>query len=72
MKGLEHIGIAVRSLSDSAELFDLLLGKPAYKEEIVAGEAVKTLFYDCGNTKIELLESSDDSSAIHKFIEKRG
>lgn len=72
MQKIEHIGIAVEKLEESSTLFEALLGKAAYKEEFVAGEMVNTLFFDGGNTKIELLESRAEGSAIDKFIKKKG
>lgn len=67
---LEHIGIAVKDLRVSNELFRKLLGKPAYKEEIVEGEAVKTSFFEIGESKLELLEAMNESSAISKYLDK--
>lgn len=67
---LEHIGIAVKDLGVSNELFRKLLGKPAYKEEIVEGEAVKTSFFEIGESKLELLEAMNESSAISKYLDK--
>ncbi len=72
MKKIEHIGIAVKSLETSNALFAKLFGKEHYKIEAVEREGVKTAFFMMGETKIELLESSNDNSAIAKFIEKRG
>lgn len=72
MKKLEHIGIAVKDLDASNELFAKLFGKPHYKIEEVASEGVRTSFFDLGNVKIELVASSRPDSAIAKFIEKRG
>ncbi len=71
MLKIEHIGIAVKSLSDANGLFTKLFGRPAYKEEEVASEKVTTTFFQMGESKIELLEGESDS-AIAKFIEKRG
>jgi len=70
MMKIEHIGIAVKDLGLSNELFRKLMGKPAYKEEIVEGEAVKTSFFEIGESKIELLEAMNESSAIAKYLEK--
>ena len=67
---IEHLGIAVKSLGLSNELFEKLLGKPPYKEEIVEGEAVKTSFFEVGESKIELLEALNENSAIAKYLEK--
>ena len=69
---LEHVGIAVKSLLDSDELFAKLLGKESYKKETVEREGVVTSFYEAGESKIELLEASKETSPISKFIEKRG
>ncbi len=72
MNKIEHLGIAVRELSKAQELFNLLLGKESYKVESVEREKVNTLFYQLGESKIELLESTDPDGTIAKFIEKRG
>lgn len=70
-KNVEHIGIAVKDLNSSNELFKALFNKESYKEEEVASEQVTTSFFQLGETKIELLEGGSDS-AIAKFIEKKG
>jgi methylmalonyl-CoA/ethylmalonyl-CoA epimerase len=72
IKKIEHIGIAVKNLESSNELFRKLFGKEHYKTEKVESEAVSTSFFMLGDTKIELLVATDDSSAISKFIEKKG
>ena len=69
---LEHIGIAVKSLGVSDELFTKLLGKESYKKESVEREGVVTSFYETGDSKIELLEASNPESPISKFIDKKG
>ena len=69
---LEHIGIAVKSLGFSDELFAKLLGRESYKKESVEREGVVTSFYEAGESKIELLEASKEDSPISKFIEKKG
>ncbi len=69
---IEHIGIAVKDIDGANKLFAALLGTPHYKTERVESEKVSTSFYKVGESKIELLESSDPNSAIAKFIEKRG
>jgi methylmalonyl-CoA/ethylmalonyl-CoA epimerase len=71
-KKIEHIGIAVKDLQKSNELFTKLFGKDHYKIEKVESEHVSTSFFMLGETKIELLEASSPDSAIAKFIEKRG
>jgi len=69
---IEHLGIAVKSLEKSDELFARLLGKENYKQEAVEREGVTTSFYGLGESKIELLEATNPESPIAKFIEKRG
>ncbi|SFI58961.1 methylmalonyl-CoA epimerase [Kaistella treverensis] len=69
---IEHLGIAVKSLEKSDELFTKLLGKENYKQEAVEREGVTTSFYNLGDSKIELLEAANPESPIAKFIEKRG
>jgi len=71
MRKIEHLGIAVKDLKSSNELFAKLLGKDFYKEESVNSEGVVTSFFKVGDTKIELLEASNENSPIAKFIEKR-
>jgi len=71
-KHLEHIGIAVKDLQTSEALFTALLGISPYKTEDVASQNVRTLFYQSGQTKIELLEGLSQDDAISKFIEKKG
>lgn len=72
IKSLDHIGIAVKSMSDANALFESLLGVKNYKVEDVVSEGVSTSFFNVGNTKVELLEARNSESAISKFIEKRG
>ncbi|SIO41221.1 methylmalonyl-CoA epimerase [Chitinophaga niabensis] len=72
MLKVEHIGIAVRSLATSIPLFEKLLNAPCYKKEEVSSEGVTTAFFQQGETKIELLESMMEDSAIAKFLEKKG
>lgn len=72
MKKIEHIGIAVKNLEVSNLLFEKLFGAPAYKQEEVASESVKTSFFMNGPNKIELLEATNPESPIAKFLEKKG
>ena len=72
MKKVEHIGIAVKNIAASNELFSKLFGKKPYKSETVAREGVITSFFQIGETKIELLEAIHTDSAIAKFIDKKG
>lgn len=72
MNKIEHLGIAVKNLEQSQRLFELLLGRSPYKLEEVESEKVNTLFYQLGESKIELLQSTDPDGTISKFIDKRG
>jgi methylmalonyl-CoA/ethylmalonyl-CoA epimerase len=72
MLKVEHIGIAVRELSQSVPLFEKLLNTTCYKTEQVESEQVCTAFFKTGDTKIELLESSNAEGVIAKFIDKKG
>ena len=69
---IEHIGIAVKDLQESIAYYENILGLKCYAVEEVADQKVKTAFFMVGQTKIELLESTDPEGAIGKFIEKRG
>jgi methylmalonyl-CoA/ethylmalonyl-CoA epimerase len=72
MKKIEHIGIAVKDLEKSNEIFASLFGKSHYKIEEVKSEGVKTSFFNVGTNKIELLEGTNVDSPISKFIAKKG
>ena len=72
MKKIEHIGIAVKNLTEANTVYEALLGVPPYKSERVESEGVETSFFKCGESKIELLEATKPDSPIAKFIERRG
>ena len=69
---IEHIGIAVKDIEASNKLFRVLFNKPLYKMEEVESEGVKTSFFQVGESKIELLQATNENSAIAKFISKKG
>ncbi|MDR0368102.1 MAG: methylmalonyl-CoA epimerase [Bacteroidales bacterium] len=69
---IEHIGIAVKDLQTAIAYYEKVLGLKCYSIEEVADQKVKTAFFMVGQTKIELLESTDSEGNIAKFIEKRG
>lgn len=70
MRKIEHLGIAVEDFEATAKVFENLLGKPSYKTEVVESEGVETMFFQIGESKIELLRPTNPSSAIAKFLEK--
>jgi len=72
MNKIEHIGIAVKDIEAANKVYTSLLGYELYKTESVASEGVTTSFFKCGDSKIELLEATNEDSAIAKFIAKRG
>lgn len=72
MNKIEHIGIAVKSLETSIPLYEALLNTPCYKTEEVTTEKVRTAFFAVGESKIELLESTDPQGVIARYIEKKG
>ncbi len=72
MLKVEHIGIAVKALEQAIPLYETLLNTPCYKTEGVDSEKVNTAFFRQGDTKIELLESTDPEGVIARFIEKKG
>ena len=72
MQKVEHIGIAVKSLTNAIPLFEKLLNTGCYKTEHVDTEKVNTAFFKAGETKVELLESTDPGGVIARFIDKKG
>ncbi len=72
MEKIEHIGIAVKDLGISVPLFEKLLNTSCYKTEEVVTEMVATAFFQTGDTKIELLQSTGSGGVIEKFIERKG
>ncbi|MDD2982791.1 MAG: methylmalonyl-CoA epimerase [Crocinitomicaceae bacterium] len=72
MNKIEHLGIAVRNIEESAIIYEKLLGSACYKLEEVQSEGVKTAFFQIGDSKIELLQATNDESPIAKFIAKKG
>ncbi len=69
---IEHIGIAVKSIEEARKYYEQVLGLKCYSIEEVMDQKVRTAFFKIGNTKIELLESTDPEGTIAKFIEKKG
>lgn len=72
IKGLDHIGIAVKNLDDALEIFERILGFELEKIRVVEEQKVKIAFLQAGETKIELLEPTDKDGPVARFIEKRG
>jgi methylmalonyl-CoA/ethylmalonyl-CoA epimerase len=72
IKKIEHLGIAVENIAESLKVYEKLLGTSCYKVEEVESEGVKTAFLKIGESKIELLEATNQSSPIAKFLSKKG
>ncbi|MEX0361766.1 MAG: methylmalonyl-CoA epimerase [Allomuricauda sp.] len=72
MDKIEHIGIAVKNIGESNQLFAKLLGVEPYKMEEVASEGVRTSFFQSGPNKVELLEATSLDSPIAKFLDRKG
>src|SRR5262245_4278397 len=72
MLKIEHIGIAVKNISESVKLFESLLDTKCYKTETVEAEMVSTAFFKVGESKVELLQAFSEESAIARFINSRG
>ena len=69
---IEHIGIAVSNLQEAIRFYEDVLGLECYAIEEVTDQKVRTAFFIVGETKIELLESTDPEGPVGKFITKRG
>ena len=69
---IEHIGIAVKDLDAAIKYYEEVLGLKCYAVEEVEDQKAKTAFFKVGETKIELLQTTDPGGPIGKFIEKRG
>ncbi|MDD3737849.1 MAG: methylmalonyl-CoA epimerase [Lentimicrobiaceae bacterium] len=72
IKHIEHIGIAVKSIEESLPYWEGVLGLKCYAIEEVADQKVKTAFFKVGQTKIELLESTDPEGPVGKFLANKG
>ncbi len=69
---IEHIGIAVKNLEEQIKYYEEVLGLKCYSVEVVPEQKVKTAFFMVGQTKIELLESTDPEGPVGKFVANKG
>ena len=69
---IDHLGIAVRSIAAARKFYEEVLGLVCEKEEVVASQKVRTVFFTVGDIHIELLEPTSDDSPIAAFLEKKG
>jgi methylmalonyl-CoA/ethylmalonyl-CoA epimerase len=72
IQNIEHIGIAVKNLKETIKFYEDVFGINCYSIEDVKDQKVRTAFFMIGQTKIELLESTEPDGPISKFIEKKG
>ena len=72
MKKIDHIGIAVNNLKEAEKTYTALLNSNPIKQEIIDSEKVVVSFFEIHDSKIELLQATDDQSSIAKFIQKKG
>lgn len=71
MKKINHIGVAVYSLDDSIEIFKKVLNINPSKKETVESEGVETIFFNLGESKIELISSVSKENVISKYLSKK-
>ncbi|MFO7744142.1 MAG: methylmalonyl-CoA epimerase [Psychroflexus sp.] len=71
IKKIEHLGIAVNNIEEATKTYEALLNVPPYKTEIVEREGVKTVFFECGESKIELLGAMREDSPVGKYLSKQ-
>ena len=72
IKKIDHLGIAVKSIEAASGFYMNVLGLTPSEIEEVPSQKVRTVFFECGEVHIELLEATDPESPIAKFIEKNG
>jgi len=72
IKKINHVGIAVNSIEEAVKLYTDALGLKVQDIEVVEDQKVKTAIIPVGESKIELLESTNPEGVIAKYIEKRG
>jgi len=72
IKKIDHIGIAVKSIDEAVKLYTEVFGLKVRGIEVIIDQKAKTAIIPAGETKIELIESTDPEGTIAKFIESRG
>ena len=69
---IDHIAIAVNDVEESAKVYQQALGVDSVEFETVESEGVKVAIIHVDNGRIELMQPTNDSSPIKKFLEKKG
>lgn len=72
VRGVDHVGVAVHDLAAALPRWTALLGPPVHPPEVVSSQRVKVAFLAAGATHVELLEPTDDSSPVARFLNARG
>jgi methylmalonyl-CoA/ethylmalonyl-CoA epimerase len=69
---IDHIAIAVNNVEESAKVYQEALGVENIEFETVASEGVKVAILHLENGRVELMQPTNDTSPIRKFLEKKG
>jgi methylmalonyl-CoA/ethylmalonyl-CoA epimerase len=69
---VDHVGIAVQDLAVAKSFYAEVLGMKVAAEEVVEEQQAKVCFFPCGDSELELLESTSPDGPIAKFIDKNG
>ncbi len=72
MKKIDHIGIAVKNLEQSSDIFSRLFNRPVYHQEFLESQQLNVSFFALDDTKVELLEPASEKSTVHKFLQAKG
>ena len=72
LKRVDHVGIAVKNLEEAVNFYETAIGLKAVGYETVEEQKVKVAFMPCGDSELELLESTEPDGPIARFIEKNG
>lgn len=69
---IDHIGIAVKDLEQAIDSYQKILNQPYLKRELVKEQNVETVFFQTGESKVELLGATSPDSVIASYINKKG
>ena len=72
LKNINHIGIAVKDIENSIQIFKKIFNFETYHQEYIESQKVNIASFKVGEVLIELTAPADETSPIHKFIEKKG
>jgi methylmalonyl-CoA/ethylmalonyl-CoA epimerase len=72
IRGVDHVGVAVRSLDAGLRVWRDRLGLRAGEVEVVAGQGVRTCFLPAGELRVELLEPTGPDTPVGRFLARRG